>query len=184
MLPFGVECIQTDNGAEVQASFHSHVLDRGIGHVYIKRKTPRLNGKLERSHRIDAEEFYRLLDGVVIDDTKLFNQKLQEWEDYNFDRPHGGLDGQTPYERLRQKTTTPQRKHPPSVAHGQAVSRRSHRRSWARSRTGSPRYRGMCRRRACPKWFRQRALSARAQRGGRAWVSTPPSPFKEDYTCP
>ena len=46
------------------------------------------------------------LDGVVIDDTKLFNDKLQEWENfYNFNRPHGGLDGQTPYERLRQKTT-------------------------------------------------------------------------------
>jgi len=45
---------------------------------------------------------------VVIDDTKLFNDKLQEWEDfYNFHRLHGGLDGQTPYERLRHKTTTP-----------------------------------------------------------------------------
>ena len=58
--------------------------------------------------RIDAEEFYRMLDGVVIDDTELFNDKLQEWEDfYNFDRPHGALGGQTPYERLRQKTKSP-----------------------------------------------------------------------------
>ncbi|MCA1702277.1 MAG: hypothetical protein LC808_02995 [Actinobacteria bacterium] len=38
--------------------------------------TPRLNSKVERSHRIDAEEFYRLLDGVVIDDAKVFNDKL------------------------------------------------------------------------------------------------------------
>ena len=69
-------------------------------------RTPRLNGKVERSHRIDEEEFYRLLDGVVIDDAEVFNQKLQEWEDfYNFNRPHGGLDGQTPYDRLRHKTT-------------------------------------------------------------------------------
>jgi transposase InsO family protein len=31
----------------------------------------------------------------------LFNDKLQEWEDYyNYHRPHGALDGQTPYERL------------------------------------------------------------------------------------
>jgi transposase InsO family protein len=46
-----------------------------------------------------------MLDGVVIDDTELFNDKLREWEDfYNFSRPHGALDGQTPYERLRQKT--------------------------------------------------------------------------------
>ncbi|MEX2133133.1 MAG: IS481 family transposase, partial [Acidimicrobiia bacterium] len=37
------------------------------------------------------------------------NDKLQEWEDfYNFNRPHGGLDGQTPYERLKQKTQNPQ----------------------------------------------------------------------------
>jgi hypothetical protein len=36
---------------------------------------PRVNGKLERSHRIDAEEFHALLDGVVIDDAKTFNKK-------------------------------------------------------------------------------------------------------------
>jgi transposase InsO family protein len=105
-LPFAVESIQTDNGAEFQTGFHWHVLDRGMRHVYIKPATPRLNGKVERSHRIDSEEFYRLLDGVVIDDTGLFNDKLREWEDfYNFHRPHGGLSGQTPYERLRQKST-------------------------------------------------------------------------------
>jgi transposase InsO family protein len=104
-LPFRVEVIQTDNGPEFGASFHWHVLDKGIGHVYIKPRTPRLNGKVERSHRIDAEEFYRLLDGVVIDDTKVFNDKLQEWENfYNYHRPHGSLDGQTPYERLKQRT--------------------------------------------------------------------------------
>jgi transposase InsO family protein len=105
-LPFRVEVIQTDNGAEFQSRFHYHVLDRGIGHVYIKPSSPHLNGKVERSHRIDDEEFYRMLEGVVIDDTALFNDKLQEWEDfYNFNRPHGGLAGDTPYERLQQKTT-------------------------------------------------------------------------------
>jgi transposase InsO family protein len=104
-LPFRVEVIQTDNGPEFGASFHWHVLDRGAGHVYIKPRTPRLNGKVERSHRIDAEEFYRLLEGVVIDDAKVFNDKLREWEDfYNYHRPHGSLDGQTPYERLKQRT--------------------------------------------------------------------------------
>ncbi len=104
-LPFRVERIQTDNGAEFQSAFHYHVLDRGIGHVYIRPTTPRLNGKVERSHRIDADEFYRMLDGVVLDDAGVFNERLREWEDfYNFHRPHGGLGGQTPYERLRLKT--------------------------------------------------------------------------------
>ena len=47
-----------------------------------------------------------MLEGVVIDDTDFFNDRLQKWEDfYTFNRPHGGLGGQTPYERLRQKTT-------------------------------------------------------------------------------
>jgi hypothetical protein len=37
----------------------------------------------------------------VTDDIHLFNEKLREWEDsYNYHRPHGALDGQTPYERL------------------------------------------------------------------------------------
>ena len=104
-LPFQIEKVQTDNGAEFQSSFHWHVLDHGIGHIYIRPATPRLNGKVERSHRIDAEEFYRLLDGAVIDDAGVFNDKLKQWEDYyNFERPHGGLNGATPYERLLQKT--------------------------------------------------------------------------------
>jgi transposase InsO family protein len=108
-LPFRVDVIQTDNGGEFGTQFHYHVLDRGISHVYIRPATPRLNGKVERSHRIDEEEFYRMLEGIVIDDTELFNDKLQEWENfYNFNRPHGALDGQTPYERLKQKTQSPQ----------------------------------------------------------------------------
>jgi hypothetical protein len=79
-LPFEVESIQTDNGSEFQSSFHWHVLDREIRHVHIKHLTPRLNGKVERSHRIDAEEFYQGLEGQVIDSSELFNEKLQEWQ--------------------------------------------------------------------------------------------------------
>src|SRR5487761_638649 len=35
-LPFRVEVIQTDNGAELQSAFHWHVLDGGVQHVYIR----------------------------------------------------------------------------------------------------------------------------------------------------
>lgn len=103
-LPFQVQAIQTDNGPEFSAQFHWHVQDKGIAHIYIKPRTPRLNGKVERSHRIDDEEFYRLVEGVVIHDVKSFNVKVQEWESYyNYHRPHGALGGQSPYERLREK---------------------------------------------------------------------------------
>lgn len=57
---------------------------------------------MERSHRIDAEEFYRMPSGVVVDDIQFFNAELPEWEHfYSFEQPHGALGGQTPYERLR-----------------------------------------------------------------------------------
>jgi transposase InsO family protein len=54
-------------------------------HVYIKLHSPQLNGKVERSHRTDQEEFYQLL--TYKDDVDL-NRKLQEWERFhNYDRP-------------------------------------------------------------------------------------------------
>ena len=39
-LPFRVEVIQTDNGAEFQSAFHWHVLDPGVQHVYVKPAKP------------------------------------------------------------------------------------------------------------------------------------------------
>ena len=86
-------------------SFHWHLEALDIRHVYIRPRTPHLNGKVERSHRVDDQEFYQLLDkDGITDDIHLFNEKLREWEDYyNYHRPHGALDGQTPYERLSPK---------------------------------------------------------------------------------
>ena len=109
-LPFKVFSVQTDNGAEFQSGFDWHLVDLGIKHKCIKPRTPRINGKVERSHRTDVQEFYTLLDkDGVSDDIHLYNEKLREWEDlYNFHRPHGGLDGHTPYERLKQKRETVQ----------------------------------------------------------------------------
>jgi len=105
-LPFRVHVIQTDNGAEFESRFHWHLEDLDIRHVYIRPRTPHLNGKVERSHRVDDQEFYQLLDrDGVTDNIHLFNSKLREWEDYyNYHRSHGALDGHTPYERLLAKT--------------------------------------------------------------------------------
>ena len=73
---------------------------------YIRPRTPRLNGTVERSHRIDDQEFYQLLDkDGISDDILLFNEKLREWEAYyNYRRQHGAPSSQTPYERLLEKT--------------------------------------------------------------------------------
>jgi transposase InsO family protein len=103
-LPFRAHVIQTDNGNKFGRQFHWHVLDKGIQQVYIKPRQSRLNGKVERSHKTDEEEFYRMLEGGSDRPYRAFNEKLREWENfYNHNRPHGALGGQTPYERLREK---------------------------------------------------------------------------------
>lgn len=58
-----------------------------------------MNGKVERSHRTDQEEFYQLL--TYTGDVDL-SKKLAAWEDfYNLNRPHGAHEGQAPYEALK-----------------------------------------------------------------------------------
>jgi transposase InsO family protein len=104
-FPFRIHTVRTDRGHEWQARFHWHVEDQGVRHVYIKPRSPQLNGKVERSHRTDQEEFYQLL--TYSDDVDL-SKKLAAWEDfYNLHRPHGAHDGQTPYEALKRLLVQP-----------------------------------------------------------------------------
>lgn len=68
-FPYAIECIQTDNGAEftkrllpkgndTPTLFENTLQELGIRHKLIRPYTPRHNGKVERSHRKDNEEFY------------------------------------------------------------------------------------------------------------------------------
>jgi transposase InsO family protein len=50
-LPFRVLVVQTDNGSEFQSKFRWHLEDLDIRHVFIRPRTPRLNGKVERASR-------------------------------------------------------------------------------------------------------------------------------------
>ncbi len=61
-------------------------------------------GKVERSHFTDKVEFYQLI--TFTDDIDIA-KKLQEWETfYNCHRPHGALNGKTPFEILKLKLTS------------------------------------------------------------------------------
>ena len=63
--------------------------------------SPQLNGKVERSHRTDEQEFYQLL--TYTGDVDL-HRKLAEWERfYNLSRPHGAFNGKAPYQALRER---------------------------------------------------------------------------------
>ena len=124
-----VEVIQTDNEAEFQARVPlACARTKASATTSIKPTTPRLNGKVERFHRIDAEEFdYQLLDGVVIDDTRSSTNRLSAWENF-YDcppAPPAALDGQTPMKDSSSEPR-PRCKQPPSIAdlvvdHGRVV---------------------------------------------------------------
>ena len=57
-FPFAIKKLQCDNGGEFPLAFKLAVEAAGIRHRYIKPRRPQQNGKVERSHRIDDEEFW------------------------------------------------------------------------------------------------------------------------------
>ncbi len=110
-FPFRIHTIRTDNGHEFQSKFHWHVEDLGMRHIYIKPRSPNLNGKVERSHLTDEREFYQLLSYKGDVDLE---EKLKEWETfYNYFRPHSSHKGKTPYEILKEKMDEQRKEHIP-----------------------------------------------------------------------
>jgi len=70
----------------------------GINHRLIAIGEPEQNGKVERSHRIDEEEFYSALEFKDREDRR---KRLSYFIDhYNRYRPHGGIGWITPWEKL------------------------------------------------------------------------------------
>jgi transposase InsO family protein len=97
-LPIAIHRIQTDHGSEFGTDFTWHLRDLGVSHRQIPRGCPQSNGKVERSHRTDADEFYRRM---IFRSPAELAQKLRQWEyEYNHRRPHLALRGHTPAERL------------------------------------------------------------------------------------
>lgn len=97
-LPVALQRIKTDHGSEFGTDFTWHLHDLGIVHRRIPRGCPESNGKVERSHRTDEEEFYRR---VRFRTPQELARKLRQWErEYNHRRLHLALRGKTPVERL------------------------------------------------------------------------------------
>ena len=57
-FPFQIRKIQVDNGTEFPLLFALTCQDLGVRVRYIRPRRPQQNGKVERSHRIDDEEFW------------------------------------------------------------------------------------------------------------------------------
>ena len=106
-------CLQSDWGTEYGGHqnrstkrYHQDLnqlkLDRTppFTHLHIRKGKPEDNGFVERSHRTDDEEFYRL-EKRGFKDLKDFMLKASEWiYYYNYDRSHDGLGGKSPAEAL------------------------------------------------------------------------------------
>lgn len=99
-LPFPVQRIQTDRGREFFALVvQQRLMDYAIKFRPVKPASPHLNGKVERSQRTDLEEFYATTDLHAAD----LHEALLAWQDhYNHFRPHGSLNGMTPWEKWQE----------------------------------------------------------------------------------
>jgi len=97
-LPFPIRQLQSDNGSEFALEFSLAVQDAGIHHRYIKPRRPDQNGKVERSHRIDNEEFWGR---QKFETFAAATTALQAWErTYKIERFSKAIQGRTPAEKL------------------------------------------------------------------------------------
>lgn len=116
---FKIDLVQTDNGTEFTydytahlTAFHkdpkTHPLDvycreKNIEHRLIPPGEKELNGKVERSHRTDDEEFYRNFKCRVKSINEL-RMKGKKWlRFYNKSRRHSGIDKKTPFQFLKER---------------------------------------------------------------------------------
>ena len=102
--------IQTDNGMEFTYTMNTdkiHPFDifcnnLNIEHKLIRPRTPRHNGKVERSHRNDSERFYKFLSFYSYDDLKY---QIKNYLKRSNNTPMQTLGWLTPLE-MRQKIKT------------------------------------------------------------------------------
>lgn len=92
-LPMAIERIKTDHGSGFGTDFTGHLHDLGITHRPIPRRSPESNGKAERSHRTDEEEFYRR---VTFRSPQKLRRLLQEWASTTTGAPTRRSGGKPP----------------------------------------------------------------------------------------
>ena len=107
-FPYAIECVQTDNGFEFTnrlgnskskplTLFENTLTRLGIQHKLIRPFTPRHNGKVERSHRKDNEEFYSCHSFYSFED---FKKQLAVRQRYYNDFPMRPLNWLSPKQVL------------------------------------------------------------------------------------
>ena len=103
--------IQTDNGQEFTFTRQSksvHKFDKlceelGIHHKLIKPRTPRHNGKVERSHRNDNERFYKTLKFYSFEDLQ---KQMKAYLKRSNDIPSSAIGWKTPNQLRKEHLKT------------------------------------------------------------------------------
>jgi transposase InsO family protein len=96
-VPFAIQRIQTDRGTEFFAEkVQRRLMAETIKFRPIPPRSPHLNGKVERAQRTVLEEFW-----PTVDARASVGDQLAVWvHHYNWDRPHEGLGGVCPIDRV------------------------------------------------------------------------------------
>jgi len=94
--PTAIHTVQTDNGSEFLAGFHTHLESVGIRHQFIYPHMPKVNSFIERFNRTIQEECILRNDEIYYD-LAAFQEKLVHYlEWYNTKRPHASLSYMAP----------------------------------------------------------------------------------------
>ena len=100
-MPFSIQRVQTDRGAEFFAEeVQRRLMGEAIRFRPIPPRSPHLNGKVERAQRTILEEFWAMADPKAAD----VGEQLARWaHHYNWHRSHESLHGDTPVDRVCQR---------------------------------------------------------------------------------
>ncbi len=77
-MPFPIRAVQVDGGSEFAAEFEQACQQRGLHRFVLPRRSPKLNGAVERANRTHSEEFYQVTACSL--EMKKLNRELRHWE--------------------------------------------------------------------------------------------------------
>lgn len=115
IAPFKVTGVKTDNGSiftnrytgryKSHGKMKEHLFDsvcrwNKITHYLIQPGKPAQNGKVERSHRTDRDEFWNRISFSSLQELREKQKVYTDW--YNNEREHLGIHGLTPREKLKE----------------------------------------------------------------------------------
>jgi transposase InsO family protein len=96
-----IHTVQTDNGLEYLGDFRNYLEEKGLRHLFIYPRCPKINGFVERANRTLQEEFIEQYIHTRWNGFVYFNRDLMEylvW--YNTKRVHKSLNNKTPIDYL------------------------------------------------------------------------------------